>query len=43
MGIRREEEMEMFDDEIEEIIEIKETEELGNDNFGLFYVMSIYL
>lgn len=35
--------MEMSDDEIEETTETKETEESGNDNSGLFYVMSIYL
>lgn len=43
MGIRREEEMEMSDDEIEETTETKETEESGNDNSGLFYVVNIYL
>lgn len=42
MGIRREEEMEMSDDEIEETTETKETEESGNDNSGLFYVVNIY-
>lgn len=39
MGIRREEEMEMSDDEIEEKTE---TEESGKDNSALFYVNNIY-
>lgn len=43
MGIRREEEMEMSDDEIEETTETKEMEESGNDHSGLLYVISINL
>lgn len=42
MGIRREEEMEMSDDEIEETTETKETEESGKDN-SLFYLTNIYV
>ena len=38
MGIRREEEMEMSDDEIEETTERKETEESGKENPALLYV-----
>lgn len=41
MGIRREEEMEMSDDEIEETTETKETEESGKDNSALFYLTYI--
>lgn len=40
MGIRREEEMEMSDDEIEETTETKETEESGKDNSALIYLTS---
>lgn len=36
MGIRREEEMEMSDDEIEETTEAKEAEEPGKSNPDLF-------
>lgn len=43
MGIRREEEMEMSDDEIEETTETKETEDSGNDHSGLLDVISTYL
>lgn len=43
MGIRREEEMEMSDDEIEETTEAKETEESGKDHSALFYLNNIYL
>lgn len=43
MGIRREEEMEMSDDEIEETTETKETEESGKDNSVLFHLTNIYL
>lgn len=43
MGIRREEEMEMSDDEIEETTETKETEESGKDNFALFYLTNMHL
>lgn len=39
MGIRREEEMEMSDDEIEETTETKETEESGKENSALLYLI----
>lgn len=42
MGIRREEEMEMSDDEIEETTERKETEESGKENPALLYVTNTY-
>lgn len=42
MGIRREEEMEMSDDEIEETTETKETEESGNDDSALLCLISMY-
>lgn len=43
MGIRREEEMEMSDEEIEETTEKKETEESGKDHSALFHLISMYL
>ena len=42
MGIRREEEMEMSDDEIEETTETKETEESGKDYSALLYLTNTY-
>lgn len=42
MGIRREEEMEMSDDEIEETTETKETEESGKENSALLYLTNTY-
>lgn len=43
MGIRREEEMEMSDDEIEETTETKEPEESGKYNSVLLDLTNIYL